>query len=241
VHLVGYFHSYLWKLLQTLRNYKFQVIVLAHACAPKMIVSYSCLVLFQKGKLSQHLSRNTFVWIIFRSELAISILFFFCGLFNDALSNFVMHRRWQTNKQEHVALMELYQHGKTEVLKEVPTIMHVVPHRSHTECSGTLPRPPQWKPAADHTDINLQVLNYTFSKMALVPANRISHFNLKKNCVCAIYRYSATISLWQCDSPHPWHYRRSTPFHIFSSQAQCNENFCSRLCNFKMRFACSDY
>jgi len=54
-----------------------------------------------------------------------------------------MHRRWQTNKQEHAALMELYQHGKTETLQEVTTIMHVVHQKSHTGCIGTLPGRPR--------------------------------------------------------------------------------------------------
>ena len=129
------------------------------------------------------MSRNTFVRIIFRSEHAISIIIFFCYLFNDAISKFVTQRRWQTNKQNHVASMELYQHRKTEALQQMPTIMHVVHHKSHTECTGTLPRPRPWKPAADRTDINLQVLNYIFSKMSLVQGNRISHFNRKTVCV----------------------------------------------------------
>jgi hypothetical protein len=86
-------------------------------------------------------------------------------------------------RKASVALMELYQHGKTEALQEVLTIMHVVHHKSHTECTGALSRPPQRKPAADRTDINLQTLNYTFSKMALVPGNRISHINRKTVCV----------------------------------------------------------
>ena len=113
-------------------------------------------------------------------------LYTYCRMMHDAYDA----------KQEHLVLVEWYQHVKTEELHEVRITPHVVHQKSHTECTGALHRPLLWKPEANRTNINFQVLNYIFYKMALVPGNRISHVNRKTVCNLQIFCYNIAVAVW---------------------------------------------